>query len=214
MQSEISECLLAFRTVKRGSGWNHHLWDGTPLQDPHTSPAVMKSWVQKELSFITSPLAALYRLRLATCGPSLPVCTQIRGAVPSAATSLQDLHTPSMQRRNAGPSCTNQQWQCHVSWLAGHQNISRLVDCFTLVIKKAAMTPCPLSQQESRHWGVNVGKRWDRAIKSGYLSTYNFNSDHSDTNLSLVSPQTFRKHRAKLPEDPFKIPRCKAGQSL
>lgn len=42
--------------------------------------AIIKSLNQKDHWFITGPLAVLYRLKLATCTPMLPVCAVIRRA--------------------------------------------------------------------------------------------------------------------------------------
>lgn len=57
----------------------------------------------REYCFITLPLSVLFRLILATCDPTLPVCTNVRGA----DVASWQLYSPMAVPTLAGPHCKN-----------------------------------------------------------------------------------------------------------
>lgn len=62
------------------------IWSKKKSMDAHKSFHNYQS--NRKEHFIILLLAALYRLTLANCVPTLPVCSDIRGAVPSTVASL------------------------------------------------------------------------------------------------------------------------------
>lgn len=61
--------------VLRGSGWNIPLWNRTSLQNPYTFSVVIYSIINRRSEFF-----APCSMNVAHA-PTLPVCTDIRGAV-------------------------------------------------------------------------------------------------------------------------------------